>query len=153
IANQIVGPGKLGRLARLAKRARVRVCVDDAGNVAEMASAARQAGATIEVLVEVDIGMARCGGAPGEPPLAREGRVQAVGLGFVGLHGYDGPLQMRRDAEERRARCVEGLDRLLATRRLIEQAGLPAEVVSGAGTGTWEFAARHEALTELQPGS
>src|SRR3954471_13503468 len=52
VANQIVGPAKLGRLAHLARRAKVRACVDDAGNVAEMAAAAREAGVTLEVLAE-----------------------------------------------------------------------------------------------------
>jgi D-serine deaminase-like pyridoxal phosphate-dependent protein len=154
LANQVIGPRKVARLAGLAKRARVHVCVDDPGNAAEMAAAAREAGVTLGVLVEVDIGMARCGVAPGEPALALAREVSAQpGLRFVGLQGYDGHLQMLPNAEERRARCEEGLDKLLATRRLIESAGLPVGVVTGAGTGTWEFAARHEALTELQPGS
>src|SRR5437764_3737666 len=52
IANQIVGPVKLRRLAELARRARVRVCVDDPENVGEMARAAQEAGATGGVLVE-----------------------------------------------------------------------------------------------------
>src|SRR5437763_11460758 len=70
VANQIVGPVKLRRLAELARRAEVRVCVDDADNVDEMAAAAREAGVSLGVLVEVDIGMGRCGGAPGEAALA-----------------------------------------------------------------------------------
>src|SRR5712692_4208357 len=70
IANQIVGPLKLGRLAKLAGRAKVRVCVDNAQNIADMAQAAQEAGSTIGVLVEVDIGMHRCGVDPGEPALA-----------------------------------------------------------------------------------
>src|SRR5919106_674570 len=37
IANEIVGAGKLRRLAALSKQARVAVCVDDAGNVADLA--------------------------------------------------------------------------------------------------------------------
>jgi D-serine deaminase-like pyridoxal phosphate-dependent protein len=154
VANEVVGAAKLARLARLARRAKVRVCADDADNVGEMAAAARAEGVTLEVLVEVDIGMRRCGVEPGEPALALARRVQAEpGLRFVGLQGYDGHLQMLPDPAERRARCVAGLDRLLGTRRLIEASGLPVEVVTGAGTGTWEFAAGHDALTELQPGS
>src|SRR4029077_4010353 len=54
IANQVVGPIKLKRLAELGKRAQVRVCVDAADNVEQIAQAARAAGATIGVLVEVD---------------------------------------------------------------------------------------------------
>ena len=154
IANQIVGPIKLRRLAELAKRADVRVCVDDAGNVDAMAEAARAAGVTIGVLVEVNIGMNRCGVEPGEPALALARRVHAAeGLAFLGLQGYDGHLQMLPDAAERRARCLDGLEKLVGTRRLIEHAGIPVRVVTGAGTGTWEYVGFHEGITEIQPGS
>jgi D-serine deaminase-like pyridoxal phosphate-dependent protein len=154
VANQIVGPLKLRRLAELAKRAQVRVCVDEARNVAEMAAAARAAGVTIGVLVEVNIGMNRCGVAPGEPALELARRIQAEsGLRFLGLQGYDGHLQQIADATERRDKCVAGLAPLIQTRRLIEAAGIPVEVVTGAGTGTGDIVGASEGITEIQPGS
>jgi D-serine deaminase-like pyridoxal phosphate-dependent protein len=154
IANQIIGPIKVRRLAELARRAQVRVCVDDAGNVADLSRAAVAAGSTVGVLVEVDIGMARCGVEPGEPALVLARLVQASpGLRFVGLQGYDGHLQLVADPQERRAKCHEALDQLIGTRRRIEAAGIPVEVVTGAGTGTWEYVAEHEGVTEIQPGS
>jgi hypothetical protein len=154
IANQIVGPIKLKRLAELAKRAQVRVCVDDAENVEQMGRAARTAGATVGVLIEVDIGMGRCGVEPGEPALALARQIHgSPGLRFVGLQGYDGHLQLMADATERKARCFASLEKLIATRRLIEKAGIPVEVVTGAGTGTWEFVSGYEGVTEIQPGS
>jgi D-serine deaminase-like pyridoxal phosphate-dependent protein len=154
VANEVIGASKLARLAALARRGRLRVCVDDPGNTAELGAVARLAGVTLEVLVEVDIGMARCGVAPGAATLALARQVQAQpGLRFVGLQGYDGHLQMLPDQTEKERRCREGLDQLLATRRLLEGEGIPVEVVTGAGTGTWSFAAEHPALTELQPGS
>jgi D-serine deaminase-like pyridoxal phosphate-dependent protein len=154
VANQIVGPIKLRRLVELARRAQIRVCVDDAANVAALSEAASSAGATIGVLVEVDTGMSRCGVEPGEPALALACRVSASpGLRFVGLQGYDGHLQLLPDAAERRAKCHAGLEKLIATRRLIESAGLPVEVVTGGGTGTWEFVADYPGMTEIQPGS
>jgi len=154
IANEIVGPIKVRRLAELARRARVRVCVDDAQNVEALAQAAQAAGVTLGVLVEVDVGQHRCGVEPGEPALALARRVHASpGLRFVGLQGYDGHLQMVPDPGERRTRCLQGLQALVATRRLIEGAGIPVDVVTGAGTGTWEFVGFHEGVTEIQPGS
>src|SRR5256885_4389136 len=57
------------------------------------------------------------------------------------LQGYDGHLQLLADAGERRSKCLEGMEKLIATRRLIEKAGIPVAVVTGAGTGTWEFVA------------
>jgi D-serine deaminase-like pyridoxal phosphate-dependent protein len=154
LANEIIGPIKLARLAKLARRAKVRVCVDDADNIAAMGRAAREAGATIEVLVEVDTGMSRCGVEPGEAALALARRLQAEeGLRFVGLQGYDGHLQMLPDPAERRTRCLQGLEKLVGTRRLIEQAGIPVAVVTGGGTGTWEYVSSFAGVTEIQPGS
>ncbi len=154
LANEIIGPIKLARLAQLARRAKVRVCVDDADNIAAMGRAAREAGATIEVLIEVDTGMSRCGVEPGEAALALARRIQAEeGLRFVGLQGYDGHLQMLPDPAERRTRCLQGLEKLVGTRRLIEQAGIPVAVVTGGGTGTWEYVSSFAGVTEIQPGS
>ena len=73
IANQIVGAHKMPRLAALAKRVQLRVCVDQADNIDQLSRAMQAAGATLGVLVEVDIGMARCGVLPGDAaiPLAQ----------------------------------------------------------------------------------
>jgi D-serine deaminase-like pyridoxal phosphate-dependent protein len=154
IANQIVGPIKVRRLAQLAGRAQVRVCVDDEKNVDDLSRAMKEAGATLGVLVEVDIGMGRCGVDPGEPALALARRIQASpGLRFDGLQGYDGHLQLLADPAERRGKCLQSLDKLIGTRRLIEKAGIPVKVVTGAGTGTWEFVGSYDGITEIQPGS
>ena len=153
VANEIIGPSKLAPGPSV-RRANVRVCVDDAGNLVEMARAARAEGVTLGVLVEVDIGMNRCGVEPGAPALALARQIQSeTGLHFVGLQGYDGHLQMLADVTEKRAKCLAALERLVATRDTIEQAGIPVEVVTGAGTGTWEFASSFKGVTEIQPGS
>jgi D-serine deaminase-like pyridoxal phosphate-dependent protein len=114
----------------------------------------RCAGATLGVLVEVDIGMARCGVPPGDAAVLLAQQIhQSPGLRFDGLQGYDGHLQQLADPVQRRTQSLEGIDQLIRTRRLIEQAGLPVAIVTGAGTGTWEFFAEHEGVTEIQPGS
>jgi len=154
VANQIVGPGKLRRLADLAARAQVRVCVDDPENVDQMSRAAVERGVIIGVLVEVDIGMNRCGVEPGEAALGLSRRVRSSpGLRFDGLQGYDGHLQLLADPAERRAKAEEAIQRLVATRHLIEKAGIPVDVVTGAGTGTGEWVGAQAGVTEIQPGS
>src|SRR5690348_6613910 len=102
IANQVVGENKQRRLAELAGRGSIRVCVDDIGQIAALSSAAERAGTTIGVLVEVDIGMRRCGVAPGEPALLLAREIQRhPHLRFMGLQGYDGHLQTLPDIAER----------------------------------------------------
>ena len=103
IANQVVTPQKMDRLAALAKRVKLRVCVDQPDNGEQLSRAMHKAGATLGVLVEVDIGMSRCGVLPGEPAVALAQRIaKSPGLSFDGLQGYDGHLQMLPDAAERR---------------------------------------------------
>src|SRR5439155_812024 len=107
VANQLIGQRKLARLAELAKTAKIRACVDDAGNVKQMADAARAAGVTVEVLVEVDVGMARCGVEPGTAALElARAIVREKGLRFVGLQGYDGQLQLLAPGDEKKTRCL-----------------------------------------------
>ena len=154
IANQVVGAIKLKRVAALAKRSQLRVCVDDADNIRAMSAAARAAGSTIGVLVEVNMGMNRCGVEPGTPAVELAKLVHASeGLRFVGLQGYDGHLQLVPDPAERREKCLAGIARLVETRRMIEASGIPVTVVTGAGTGTGEFVGACDGVTEIQPGS
>ncbi len=154
LANQVVGPHKLRRAAQLAARADLMVCVDDADNARVLAEAARTAGSTVGVLIEVDIGMGRCGVAAGPAAVELARLVSALpGLRFCGLQGYDGHLQMLPDLEDRRARSLAGCRQLVTARQLIEQAGLPVEVVTGGGTGTWDVVASVPGVTEVQPGS
>src|SRR6266849_2116110 len=54
VANQVVAHQAIERLCRLAQRARVRVAVDDATNVADLSAVAREYGVTLDVVVEVD---------------------------------------------------------------------------------------------------
>ncbi len=49
----------------LARIAKVAVCADDAAQVAMLETAAADAGIRLPVLVEIDVGAARCGVAPG----------------------------------------------------------------------------------------
>ncbi len=69
VTNEVVGRQKLRRLMALAHVARVGVCADDAGQVEALDAAAAEAGVTMPVYVEVNMGGNRCGVEPGEPAL------------------------------------------------------------------------------------
>ncbi len=154
IANQVVGPAKIARLMALAAQAPLTVAVDDAANVAALSAAARDRGVSVRVLVEVDIGMGRCGVSAGQPALDLARQVAASpGLAFAGLMGYEGHLVGIVDPGERRARVEAALAPLLATRDLLERSGLPVAVVSGGGTGTYDVTGSYPGMTEVQAGS
>jgi D-serine deaminase-like pyridoxal phosphate-dependent protein len=154
VVNEVVGAAKLARLARLAREARIGVAVDDGGNVADLARAAREAGATVDVLVELEVGLERCGVEPGPAAVALARQVAAHDhLRFAGLQAYQGRAQHVRRFEDRRAAAAAAAGKVKDTLALLEAAGLPAGVVTGGGTGTVEFDAASGVYNEVQPGS
>ena len=154
IANEIVGPAKLERLIALTRRAQPIVAVDSVEQVKRLSAAAAAAGQQLRVLVEVDIGMHRCGVAPGQAALDLARVVaSSPGLVFTGLQGYEGHCVDLRDAAERTEQTLAALQQMVSTRRLIEQAGVPVAIVSGGGTGTYDVTGNCDGVDELQAGS
>ncbi|MBN1512858.1 MAG: DSD1 family PLP-dependent enzyme [Phycisphaerae bacterium] len=154
IANQVVGEAKARRAAELGGRVRLRVAADDAGPLQTLSAAATAAGVVIGILVEIDIGMGRCGVAPGEPALALARRVSDLpGLRFDGLQAYEGHAVYTVDAAERRQQTQAALQQAVATRRLLEAAGVPVAVVSGGSSATYAVAAATEGIDEVQAGT
>jgi D-serine deaminase-like pyridoxal phosphate-dependent protein len=154
IANQVVGPDKARRLAALNREATVRSAVDCPANVAELGAAAVAQGVTLGVLIEVDLGMKRCGVAPGSPVLELARRVsQTAGLRLDGLQGYEGHLVTLPDLDERRRRTLEAMAVLVQCRRALESAGVPCPTVSGGGTGTYDITGNVPGVDEVQAGS
>lgn len=154
IANQVVGPDKAKRLAALNGEALVRCAVDSETNVGELGAAATAAGVTISVLIEVEVGMNRCGAPPGAPSLDLARCVKNTdGLRFDGLQGYEGHVIYTDDPEERAVKTLECLAPLVETRRTIEAAGIPVAIVSCGGTGTYDTTGNIEGVDEVQCGS
>ncbi len=154
IANQIVGPSKARRLAKLNRRATVRCAVDSAVAVEQLNEAAGEADVTIGVLVEVDIGMNRCGVPPGKPALGLVRQIAATeNLQFDGLQGYEGHAVSKEDRQERESKTRAAMAELVDTRRLLEQAAQPVAIVSGGGTGTYDITGNVGGIDEVQCGS
>ena len=154
IANQVVGARKAERLMRLARSARMTVAVDSPANVAELAEAAEAEGVRLRVLVEVDVGMGRCGLRRIEDAVALAREVdRADGLDFAGLMGWEGHACFIEDRRKRIAAGREAMARLIAARDAVLKAGLPVEVVSAGGTGTFDVSGTYPGVTEIQSGS
>jgi D-serine deaminase-like pyridoxal phosphate-dependent protein len=150
VSNEIVGSSKIERLAALSQRAHLGVCVDNADNLRELAAT----GARLDVYVELEVGMGRCGVAPGAPAaaLARE-VAKAPSLRFAGLQAYHGSAQHVRSMAERRASIERAADAVRRTKALLAQEGIETPVVTGAGSGTFMFELESGAWDEIQPGS
>lgn len=154
IANQVVGQGKPERVAALARQCRLTVAVDDEAQVRALSAALSGTSARVGVLVEVDVGMHRCGVPPGEAAL-RIARAadRAAGVEFLGLQAYEGHCTTVLDPEERRRQVLASIEKAVATRRLLEASGLPVQVLSGGGTGTYDMTGLMDGVDEVQAGS
>ena len=154
IANQIIGPVKLERLMSLATRSDVMVAVDDPQNVRDLDEAAGRWGVSPRVLVEVDNGTHRCGVQRGEPTIQLAAYVaEASNLRLAGVMGYEGFAVFIPDAEERAAAARGAMEILTGAADDCRRAGLPIEIVSGGGTGTYATSGAYPGVTEIQAGS
>ena len=149
VSNEIVSAAKVARLAALAKRARIGVCVDHADNVAALKSA----GFAGDVYIEIDVGMGRCGVAPGEPAVALARAIVNAGLRFGGLQAYQGRAQHVRSLEQRHALIEVAAQHVVHTKRLLKEAGIACPTVTGAGSGTYMLEIEAGVWDEIQPGS
>jgi D-serine deaminase-like pyridoxal phosphate-dependent protein len=145
VSNEVVGAKKLERLAALSRRAKVGVCVDNAENVAQLKG-------DLDVYIELEVGMRRCGVEPGEPVVALAKEI-AKRHRFAGLQAYHGRAQHMRSMEERHAAIETAAQHVQHTKRLLTEANIPCPIVTGAGSGTYMLEVEAGAWDEIQPGS
>ena len=151
VANEVVDPRKVARLVALADRARIGVVADDPDPVATLSREASRVGATIDVLIDVDILLHRCGVASaGEAVRLAKAIDRAPGLRLRGIMGYEG--RIRRSDEDRAGKIARAYATLTAVRIALLDAGFPVDVVSAAGTSTLAEALADPVITEIQAG-
>ena len=119
LANEVLDARRLGALD-----ARVTVAVDSEATVAAAAE-----GGVAEVLVDVNVGLPRCGCAPEDAGRIADS-ARSRGLGVRGVMGYEGHLMMVEDRSAR-SRGVE--ESMLQLARAHQQVG--GEIISAGGTG------------------
>jgi len=154
VSNQVVGVHKLRRLAALAKDATVGLCFDALEQVEMASRAATEIGVTLDGMVEIDVGMQRCGVEPGQAAVDLALRLaDAPGLRFRGLQAYHGTAQHMAGVE-RRADAIRGAAGAVGSVvDGLKRAGIACEIISGAGTGTFRIEGGSGLWNELQAGS
>jgi D-serine deaminase-like pyridoxal phosphate-dependent protein len=137
LANEVLDCSRLGPIVA-AGTARVTVAVDSPETVRAAAS-----GGVREVLVDVCVGLPRCGCDPTDAGRLAE-LARGFGLEVRGVMGYEGHLM--REPREQKVAAVESAMKLLLEAR--ELTG--GDIVSAGGTGTYDC---NPWATEIQAGS
>jgi D-serine deaminase-like pyridoxal phosphate-dependent protein len=152
IANQVVGATKARRLAAIQRQADVKAAVDCAANVVEIGAAAQAVGVDVGLVIEVDCGLERAGVAPGEPVAALATIIeQTRGVRFCGLMTWEGHT-LTLDGAQKRQGIETSIGRLVESVECCRSRGLPVEIVSAGGSGTYRVTAQIAGITEVQAG-
>ncbi|MDX1745802.1 MAG: alanine racemase, partial [Halobacteriales archaeon] len=154
----VVEDGKLDRLCWLSEKLdQFATTVDGPGNIDPLQRAAARNDVTIDVILEIDIGLERVGVAPGEPTvemaqyLADQPNLSMAGvMAYEGHLAYSGEANENTDAFERR--CLETMDKVAETVSQIEAAGIAVPEVKVGSTATSPYSAKHDIVTEVNPG-
>lgn len=137
LANEVLDARRLGALVEAG--ARVTVAVDSPDTIEAAA-----AGGVREVLIDVNVGLPRCG-IPPEAAGRLAGQAREAGLHVRGVMGYEGHVVGLVDAAERAAKCQQSMEQLLAA-----HADVGGDLVSAGGTGTYQI---NTWANEIQAGS
>ena len=154
IANQVVGKDKIARLAALARRVDTTVAVDAEVQVEQLSRGAQQADALLGVVIEIDTSMGRGGVRTTQQAVALAQQVMgAPNLRFRGVMSHQVPRTRPPSREQRFAEGNHWIARVLEIKRAIEDAGIPVELVSTGESWTYDVAATHPEIDEIQGGT
>jgi D-serine deaminase-like pyridoxal phosphate-dependent protein len=153
IANEIVGEAPIKRFLELSQQADLIAPVDNEAVVADMARLARDKKTQASVLVDLDVGLKRCGVPTMEAALRLARVVTEKGLRLRGVMAYEGHLQPIVPGPEKERAVRSAMQFLTDAKNLMQREGLPAEIASCGGTGTYSFMAPFPGVTEIQAGS
>ena len=139
LANETVDPQRLRAMAQL--DCPVTVAVDSDATITAAAAAG-----IARCLIDVNVGLPRCGIAPGEAGRLADS-ARAAGLEVRGVMGYEGHLMMVADRDQRRDQVDAAMALLVKA-----HADVGGDIVSAGGTGTFDL---HDGngVTEVQAGS
>jgi D-serine deaminase-like pyridoxal phosphate-dependent protein len=151
----VASAAKIDALARAsAEGSELIITVDRPSLLDAYAAAAHRHNTVIGVFVDLDIGLLRSGVATGPEAVALARAAEAApGLRYLGVQAYEGRAQHIADFAPRRAAHAASTARLRGLLAALADAGLPAQHVSGGGTGSCRLDTDDQVFTELQAGS
>jgi len=153
ITSEIVGEDKQRRLAYLAKRADVKVCIDNKANLNALSFVAQEIGSEIGVLIEVDTSMGRAGIRTPEQGVELAKLAESLAsVKFLGVMSH----QTVDGFADKETRFIEGkryIDKCLEVKTAIEDHGIEVAIVSSGETFSYDVAPQIEGVTEVEGGT
>ena len=137
LANEVLDASRLGEVAH--RGSRVTLAVDSE----ETIEAARRGGVP-EVLIDVNVGLPRCGCRPDDAGVLAE-KARRLGLRVRGVMGYEGHVVGNSDRKGREQGCAESMQKLVRA-----HSDVGGDLISAGGTGTYDC---NSWATEIQAGS
>jgi 3-hydroxy-D-aspartate aldolase len=155
ITSPVAAPAAVDRLAKLAATAQgLMAVVDHPGVAGRIDAALATAGARLDVIIDIDPGIARTGVASAEASVALARAISdAPNLAYRGVQFYCGSQQHIESYADRRAAIVERTAYLQEVIAALSDAGFAPGIVTGSGTGTHRIDLDLGVFTELQAGS
>jgi D-serine deaminase-like pyridoxal phosphate-dependent protein len=152
VAYPPVGARRAARLAALAKKVRLTVALDSIQAVDELSHAATEAGSTVGVCVELDLGMHRVGIPVVDDAVALARAVrERPSLEFAGIAFYPG--HVREPVDQQTLKLAELQTTISAAIAAFDAAGLHPPTVSGGSTPTLWRTHELTGVTEFRPGT
>jgi D-serine deaminase-like pyridoxal phosphate-dependent protein len=155
LTSEMVGPNKVHRLVRLARQHPDTMAVVDHELQAEQLSEAAQAAKVeLNILIDIDPIGRRTGIEAGPKAVELAAKVDRLpNLKLRGVHGYSGASSHVEGFEARRQHSARAMGPVIESFRAMQRAGLPAEIMSGSSTGTYNIDPSFDGMTEMQVGS
>ena len=153
IPNQIVGKSKIQRLVDINKISKVIVAVENEQNLNDLSTAFEDASQILSVIIEVNVGMDRCGVEIDEIVDFAKLIHSKNGLKFEGIMGYEGHTVNINNYEDRVTEATKSMNILIEAKNILVANGIKVDIVSASGTGTYNITSTIDGVTELQCGS
>jgi D-serine deaminase-like pyridoxal phosphate-dependent protein len=149
-----VSKSKIQRAMNLRKRNKEFIqAVDLEQNARDLSDAAKAAGITADVVVDVAVGT-RSGVPAGDQALALAQTVDKLpNLKFRGMLAYDGGAQHIKGYQARHDQSLARYQDAIKTFERMKASGLNTEIFSGGGTGTYNIMTKVPGFTDVQVGS
>ncbi|WP_366923449.1 alanine racemase [Metallumcola ferriviriculae] len=154
LAYQLVSRQKIQRMLEITYDAMIRVAIDNPIHIDILSEIANQRHRQVEVLVEVDTGLQRCGVATAEEALGLVKLIkQRDGVLFKGIMTHAGHVYAARSYEQVLQIGEQEGKTMVELADYLDSKGYCSDVISVGSTPTAKISGSIDGVTEIRPGN